>query len=113
MRIGTSELIVVLIVALLVLGPEKLPSYAKKLGSALNKIKSYTSDLTKNIDENIVEPMAKVKEPIEKATKPLNTIKDEINKPFIETKKSIENIGKTHENKVNPPEAESLEVVSQ
>ena len=35
MRIGMSELVVILVVALFVLGPDKLPVYAKKMGEAL------------------------------------------------------------------------------
>lgn len=35
MRIGFAELMVVLLAALFVAGPEKLPYYAKKLGKAL------------------------------------------------------------------------------
>ena len=34
MKIGTLELVVIAIVALLVIGPNKLPEYARKLGQA-------------------------------------------------------------------------------
>ena len=37
MKIGTLELIVIAIVALLVIGPNKLPEYAKKLGLAMKE----------------------------------------------------------------------------
>mgnify|MGYP002627565204 CR=1 FL=1 len=39
MKIGAMELIVIFIVALLIIGPDKLPSYAKKLGNAMKEFK--------------------------------------------------------------------------
>ena len=33
MKIGIAEIIVICVIALVVLGPEKLPIYAKKLGA--------------------------------------------------------------------------------
>ena len=35
MKIGALELLVVFVVALLVIGPDKLPLYAKKFGAAM------------------------------------------------------------------------------
>ena len=110
MRIGTSELIVVVIVALLVLGPEKLPFYAKKLGRSLNTIKSYTNDFTKEINENVIEPVSKIKEPIENATKPLSSLTEELKAPFKETKHAVENMGQSGTDKIK--ESGSLENVS-
>ena len=37
--IGMQELILVLVVALIILGPKKLPDAAKSLGKALNEFK--------------------------------------------------------------------------
>ena len=37
MRIGMSELVVILVVALFVLGPDKLPVYAKNIQMKLQK----------------------------------------------------------------------------
>ena len=39
MKIGAMELIVIFIVALLVIGPDKLPSYAKKFGNAMREFR--------------------------------------------------------------------------
>jgi TatA/E family protein of Tat protein translocase len=35
MKIGAMELVVIFIVALLVIGPDKLPQYARKFGAAM------------------------------------------------------------------------------
>ena len=47
MKIGAMELIVIFIVALLVIGPDKLPSYAKKFGNAMREFRKASSDMTK------------------------------------------------------------------
>ena len=54
MKIGITEIIVICVIALVVLGPEKLPIYAKKLGASLKEVKKVTGDLSKDIRENIV-----------------------------------------------------------
>jgi Tat protein translocase TatB subunit len=44
--IGVPELIVILVVALIVLGPKRLPDVAKALGKGLAEFRRATSDLT-------------------------------------------------------------------
>ncbi|MEN6617572.1 MAG: Sec-independent protein translocase protein TatB [Syntrophorhabdus sp.] len=43
--IGLPELILILIVALLVVGPKKLPELARSVGKALHDVKSMTDDV--------------------------------------------------------------------
>jgi sec-independent protein translocase protein TatB len=60
--IGGQELILILLLALIVLGPKKLPEMAKTLGKALGEFQRATNDLKKEIDvasmEKAVEPAA-------------------------------------------------------
>jgi sec-independent protein translocase protein TatA len=42
--IGTSELMVVLVVALIIFGPRKLPELGRSLGQALNQVRSASND---------------------------------------------------------------------
>ena len=44
--IGVSELLVILVVALIVLGPQRLPEVAKALGKGLAELRKATSGLT-------------------------------------------------------------------
>ena len=62
MRIGTSELVVIFIVALLVLGPERFQSM-QKAGKFLSSIKVYADKLSEDINESIVEPLEEVQKP--------------------------------------------------
>lgn len=51
--IGMPELIVILVVALIIIGPKKLPDMAKSLGKALNEFKSATQDFKNSIDTEV------------------------------------------------------------
>ena len=48
--LGFQEIIVILIIALLVIGPRKLPDLAKSLGKAFREFKNATEDLKQNFD---------------------------------------------------------------
>ena len=48
--IGTPELIVILIVALIVLGPKRLPEVARTLGKSLGELRKATSGLTEELN---------------------------------------------------------------
>lgn len=87
MKIGTGELILILVVSLIALGPEKMPLYAQKLGKALKSLKIYTQEISEAIDKDIMKPLEEVKEP-------LSNISKDINKPIEDIKKSIKDIDK-------------------
>lgn len=48
--LGTWEIAIILLVALLVLGPDKLPQLARTIGKGLREIRRATSDLRMNLD---------------------------------------------------------------
>jgi TatA/E family protein of Tat protein translocase len=48
--IGPTELIVILVIALLVLGPKRLPDLARSLGRGLAEFRRATADVTNELD---------------------------------------------------------------
>ncbi len=50
-QIGWFELLIIIIVAVLVIGPKDFPIVLKKLGSWVGTIKSYFSDVQKKVNE--------------------------------------------------------------
>lgn len=48
-RIGTGELILVLAIALVVVGPSKLPELGKSLAKTINEFKKYSKDIKDSV----------------------------------------------------------------
>ena len=49
-NIGAAEVIVILVVALVIFGPKKLPELGKALGSFIKEFKDATDTVKKNIE---------------------------------------------------------------
>ncbi|MBR3279890.1 MAG: twin-arginine translocase TatA/TatE family subunit [Lachnospiraceae bacterium] len=102
MKIGFTEIVLIFIVALIVIGPDKLPFYAKKLGVGLREFRKATDDMTKDIRESVVEPLEEAQKPIREAMEPFEQLDRDVRNNFKETSDSLNNIGKAKK----PEEAE-------
>ncbi len=51
MRIGPWEIIVVLVVALVLFGPNRLPDMGKAMGKAIREFRKATADLGKELEQ--------------------------------------------------------------
>lgn len=51
--IGTTEIVVILVVALLVLGPKKLPEIARSLGKTLAEFRRVSTDVKRTIEMEV------------------------------------------------------------
>ncbi|TVQ99395.1 MAG: twin-arginine translocase subunit TatB [Desulfovibrionales bacterium] len=69
--IGTTELIIILLVALIVLGPTQLPGIARSLGKALGEFRRVTTDVqrTLNLEAAKIEDDEREKKKAAEATK--------------------------------------------
>ena len=66
--IGTTEIIVIFIVALLFLGPKRLPDLARNLGRALADFRRTANDLQSHLNVDVAPPRySPPPRPIEKA----------------------------------------------
>ena len=96
MRIGISELILVFVVALIVIGPDKLPQYAKKFGEALAAFRKASDEATKEIKEkNIVEPLEEAQRPLREAMEPVEELRGAVEGNLKDVQSSLNRIGKT------------------
>ncbi|MFP8873534.1 MAG: twin-arginine translocase TatA/TatE family subunit [Myxococcota bacterium] len=66
--IGAQELVLILVVALLVFGPKRLPDLARTLGRGLSEFRRASNDLRQNLQE--AERLAKSDDSPEDAAKP-------------------------------------------
>ena len=52
-QIGWSELLVIVVLAVLIIGPKDLPAVLKKISSSIKKIKSYVSNIQDDIENSV------------------------------------------------------------
>ena len=67
--IGMPEMILILALALIVIGPKKLPDLAKSLGRALGEFKRATSDLKRSME---IEEISEVKSAFNELNQDIN-----------------------------------------
>ncbi len=56
--IGMPELIIILVVALVIFGPKRLPELGRSLGKGIKEFKNSTSELTEHLAEDESAPAA-------------------------------------------------------
>lgn len=70
-NIGGGEIVVIAFLALVVLGPDRIPEMARGAGRLINKVRSMSSDLTGDMADVINDPaMQPIRELGEFATRP-------------------------------------------
>ena len=59
-NVGPAEVLIILVVALLILGPKKLPEAARQIGKAMTEFRRVTSDLQNEVrtvlDDHLTDP---------------------------------------------------------
>ena len=58
-NLGMPELILILVVALIIMGPKKLPEMAKSLGKGLREFRKATDDLKDSIEKDVRDDVKK------------------------------------------------------
>jgi sec-independent protein translocase protein TatB len=79
--IGFSEMVVIGVVALVVLGPEKLPRVARTIGALLGRAQRYVNDVKSDINRELdLADLKKVKDEVQSAATNLeSTVRDGFN----------------------------------
>lgn len=65
--IDPEKLFVVFVIALIVLGPSRLPGAARSLGKGLAELRKYTSTLRSEVDQVLAEPRALIQSAVHDA----------------------------------------------
>jgi len=74
-QIGWLEILIIVSIAIIIVGPKDFPLILKKMGSWLGSIKRYVSDVQNQVSEitdETIDQENKIKEPIDKK----NNLKD-------------------------------------
>ncbi|SLM29745.1 Sec-independent protein translocase protein TatA (modular protein) [Desulfamplus magnetovallimortis] len=93
--LGMPEILLILAIALMVIGPKKLPELAKTLGRALGEFKNAAQDFKRSIDlesstREFTEPVKNIKTDIKNSINPLADQKE--NKNSVDTGGTPDNI---------------------
>lgn len=91
--IGFSELMVIGIVALLVIGPEKLPKVARTLGHLLGRAQRYVNDVKSDINREI--QLDELKKLQTQVTDSARSMEDSVRKEFDSARLAIETPAQT------------------
>ncbi|MBM7868230.1 twin-arginine translocase subunit TatB [Heliobacterium gestii] len=79
-NIGFPELVLIFIVALIVLGPSKLPEVGRSVGKALGEFRRATEGLKSQMNE-AMEPVKDVKNTIQEASAPVREARSVMTDP--------------------------------
>ena len=99
--IGFSELLVIGLVALIVIGPEKLPRVARTLGHLAGRLQRYVADVKADINREIeLEELRKMRDSMQKAASDVQTSVDqELNRTADDLNQAVEGEKKPEEKK--------------
>ena len=80
--IGFSELMVIALVALIVIGPERLPRVARTLGHLAGRLQRYVADVKADINREVeLDELRKMKESVQEAASGIeNSVQSELGK---------------------------------
>ena len=109
--IGASEIFVIGVVALIVIGPERLPRVAKTLGHLFGRLQRYVSEVKSDINREIeLEELRNLKATMQDAarsieqsiTSQVNYIDSEVKQVGADVQKQVESAQKQVESAVAP-----------
>ena len=96
---GISELMIIAVVGLIVIGPERLPRVARTLGHLFGRMQRYVNDIKADINREVEldelrqlqSSMKEAADEIEQSVaKQVNYVEEEVKQAQAETRKSVE-----------------------
>ena len=90
--IGFSELLVIGVVALIVIGPERLPRVARTIGHLAGRLQRYVADVKSDINREIeLDELRKMRDSVQKTASEMETsVNSELSKTADDLNKSLE-----------------------
>src|SRR2546430_17581865 len=94
--IGFSELLVIGVIALVVIGPEKLPRVARTLGHLAGRLQRYVSDVKADINREIeLDELRKMRDSMQQAASSFeSSVQSEMNKTEADLNKTVDDVVK-------------------
>jgi sec-independent protein translocase protein TatB len=94
--IGFTELMVIGLVALIVIGPEKLPRVARTVGHLAGRLQRYVSDVKADINREIeLDELRKMRDSMQQAASEMqSSVQAEVSKTETELNKTVDDVVK-------------------
>ena len=104
--IGFSELLVIGVVALIVIGPEKLPRVARTIGHLAGRLQRYVADVKADINREIeLEELRKMRDSMQQAASNFETsVQSELSKTEADLNKSVDAVTQGEPTEKKPDE---------
>jgi sec-independent protein translocase protein TatB len=103
--LGFTELMVIALVALVVIGPERLPRVARTMGHLAGRLQRYVADVKADINREVeLDELKKVRDSMQDAARGVeSSFRDELNK--TESELNAAAAGKAEADVSTPPQA--------
>jgi sec-independent protein translocase protein TatB len=101
--IGFSELLVIGVVALIVIGPEKLPRMARTVGHLAGRLQRYVADVKADINREIeLDELRKMRDSMQQAASNFeSSVQSEVSKTQSDLDKSVDEMKKAVDDPVD------------
>ncbi len=86
----TGEIIIIALLALVVLGPTRLPDMARRMGRWTMELRNAARDITRGLESEVQE----FKEAGQELRAPMQEVRDEVKKPFTEIRDEVSGFGR-------------------
>jgi sec-independent protein translocase protein TatB len=108
--VGFSELMVIAVVALIVIGPERLPRVARTMGHLFGRLQRYVNDVKADINREIeLDELRKFKSTFEDAARgfegTVNTTVDSVQSEVSKTETELNDLTRIEDTAAAPPGA--------
>ena len=85
--IGFSEIVVIAVVALIVIGPERLPKAARTLGHLFGRLQRYVNDVKADISREMeLDELRKLQQEVQSAARDIETSVTSVARDFEQTR---------------------------
>jgi sec-independent protein translocase protein TatB len=102
--ISFSELMVIAVVALIVIGPQRLPAVARTLGHLFGRMQRYVNDVKADISREMeLEELKKLQSTMEDAARSMRDSVESVNKEVAETEGELSKLAHSEEPSPAPP----------
>jgi sec-independent protein translocase protein TatB len=112
--IGFSEILVIAVVALIVIGPERLPKVARTMGHMFGRLQRYVAEVKADIDREMqMEELKKLQSSMQEAARSVEkSVSESVRDTETQIKTVADDVEKTVENAAPSSSVSNLETPS-